>query len=467
MSKVNEKEFDEYIKTRIKEEECYDTKPIPDGVVETAIRKAKSDARGKRRLPGLLLSAVILVLSVTASLYSLFQKEEMSLVADESAVVKQPGPKVDVAKTKAELAAQGFAVIREGLPASEDTKSMKMSDIAINSGLKDYMFNSDTVVKGRVLGTRSYIDEDMAFTEVKLLVEYSLAGEAEKGDILTYVSSGGVISRYDFNKIHGIDEKFNITEEEMEAAKKELVAATFMQELVYPDDELYVFSSGSRKLPATGEVVPWMGFRINVTGGNIHEAEVHFELAETAAYKELALMESLTELSNTLERLAMEKAGYSTEAAREAAYESLTDIEEAGVKDWKSAQVLYRSKGAYMKHSRPEQEVIQVQFEGTMPITVYLRGEDLKIYEKMTIVHMVEYSMLKDDLRSGREFEFAYGDSMWGVYHEPEGWVIVRGLDRYSEYYADIEAMFANARIDGKRLEEILGAEETEITVMY
>ncbi|ALC88979.1 hypothetical protein AM500_03575 [Bacillus sp. FJAT-18017] len=98
---MNDSEFDQYIKTRIQAEERKATQPVPDEVFETAIRKANSVTKRKRRPSGLLLSAAILALSLTAGSYLLFQKEEAPLAADESAVMKQAVTKVDVAQTKA------------------------------------------------------------------------------------------------------------------------------------------------------------------------------------------------------------------------------------------------------------------------------------------------------------------------------------------------------------------------------
>jgi hypothetical protein len=467
---LNDKEFDQYIKARIQEEERQDTKPVPDEVLEMAIRKAISDAPRKRRPSGLLLSAAILVLSLTAGSYVLFQKEEAPLVADESAVMKQPVPKVDVAKTKAKLAAEGFAIKKDGIPADQSTGGALM-DIAFNFSLKDYVFNSETIVKGKVLGTRSFIEDRMAYSEVKLLVEEVISGPASKGDILTYVSAGGVISRYDFLKMEGMDEKFNMKESELESSKREMVAASFMDKVIYPDDELYVFAGkDTRTVPFTGKQAISMGFRINITGGEISNLDdIHFELADTTAYKELEEIGSLTELANTLEKLAEEKSGNSKEKALEAAYDVLSSEEQREVGNMKSAIVLYHSESLPIKDGKSDPNMIEVSFSAAKPISVYLKASDLSLYVKKKTVHAVgyTYTTLKSELKNGGEFEFAYGDWIWGVYQRKEGWVLLKGIQQYSGYFPDLPTLLEKVRIDGETMESVLNSANAEILTIY
>jgi hypothetical protein len=296
-----------------------------DKAIERGRKSKTQKKRSKLKTYGAITSMAATAV-LASGLFFFLQKEEVNTgiesmkqnnIEAKADVPQNPSKtsdvKIDLEKERQALKKDGFFVSRSDLPAetNEEPEGLRILDISHNLTLKDYVSKTDTILKGKVLGTRSYIDDTIVRTEVKLLVDESLSGNTQPGQVYTFVITGGIITEYDFWKLNG--NKNNLNANELEAAKNKLVVDDAMGTLVYPEDEMYVFvGKDTLTNPSSKEEMPMASLQIKYTGGKI-DMTTHFELAESYFSQELQAMKSVSELHNKLEKLIAEKKGYSKE----------------------------------------------------------------------------------------------------------------------------------------------------------
>jgi hypothetical protein len=481
---MNDREFDEYIKSRIRKEEAEKSVPLLDHVFEAAIHRAGSDqvvlvakqgvsatnCSPRKRFYQFLLSAAILVFTLAVGLTFLLQKEEAGNKAIQQKQEESPkngtAMKVDIEKEKQTLAAAGFETSRSGMPTEESAGSSE-KDIAYNFTLKDYVYQSSQIVKGKVVGTKTYISGDgIVLTEVKMLVKDSLMGPAKPGQMFTFVSSGGIITRYDFTKLHGIDTKFNMSESELEPLKKEWVAEDYGMGIIYPDDDMYVFVGEDTRVTPNGRKVPWIGFRIKFTGGKIGAGAPHFELEHTFAYEELRAMKSIEELEVELRNNVLDKKGYSPYKAREAAFNALPEETRRMITNRDSASVVFLSK-AMVEGESATSELIEVIFQGREHLKVYLDAKTLKVYKLIKSMEGKQYNFknLKADLEAGKKIEFNYIGSYWMLEAKQGGWTLKKNGESPGEFFESTEDLLVRGALDNETFETVFSSSKAEYVI--
>lgn len=478
---MNDREFDEYMKSRIRQEEAAKSMPLLDHVFEAAIHRAGSDqavlaakqgvsatkSRSRKKFYRFLLSTAILVLTLAVGLNFLLQKDEAGNKASqpkqEESPKKGPAKKVDIEKEKQTLVAAGFETSRSGMPAEESAGSAE-KDMAYNFALKDYVFQSSQIVKGKVLGTKTYISDDkVVLTEAKMLVEEGFMGPVKPGQIFTFVSSGGIITKYDSTKLNGIDKKFNMSEKELEPLKKEWVAESYMMGIIYPDDEVYVFAGDDTKATRDGRKVPLIGFRIKCTGGKIGAGAPNFELEESFAYEELRAMKSIEELDVELRKNVLDKKGYSPYKAREAAFNALPEETRRMITNRDSARVVFLSK-AMVEGESAASELIEVNFQGREYLKVYLNEKTLKVYKLIKSMEGKQYNFknLKADLEAGKKIEFNYIGCYWMLEAKQGGWMLKKNGESPGEFFKSTEDLLARGALGKETFETVFSSSKAE-----
>jgi hypothetical protein len=69
-----------------------------------------------------------------------------------------------------------------------------------------------------------------------------------------------------------------------------------------------------------------------------------------------------------------------------------------------------------------------------------------------------DYKLLLGDLSDGREIEFKYNETLYGIVNFSEGWSFIGANKRISEYYANPHELVKTICIEGKRLEEVFNS---------
>lgn len=296
-------------------------------------------------------------------------------------------PIVDTEEEKEKLAQEGYVTDPSALQLEEEMESAntsKLADVAFFPTLKDFIFNSKSVIKGRVIGTKSFINETnrMAFTKAKVQVVNSYDGQYKKGQIVTVIKPGAIITHYQQIIKNGIDEKFDITEEELEAAKTKMVVADNYGELILPDDQVIAFvnedvtqkQTGEGMLAIAGPIVKYKNQEI------ISEAKENY-IEDPYSLKEFYSSYELSELENKIQTAMEEKKDYSKEQIRFIAYDALNEEEQKVIIDWESATVTYHSEGRYLNGKKTPDETAVVTFrtQDENPIIIVIKEPSQKV----------------------------------------------------------------------------------------
>ena len=68
---------------------------------------------------------------------------------------------------------------------------------------------------------------------------------------------------------------------------------------------------------------------------------------------------------------------------------------------------------------------------------------------------MYTYENLISDLKMGREIEFKYNNSTFGICHWKEGWAFSRDNKKLYDYHEDVIELIKKISIDNRTLKEI------------
>lgn len=300
--------------------------------------------------------------------YPVQVKEELNLGDN---VEDRSSPSVTISQIDEEimkeiLAKEGYATDPD-LFHIEDIEYNEISgiaDIPYISTFKDFVFNSSSVIKGKVLGTKVFFDEtnQMAYTKAKVLVEKSYDNQFKEGKVLTVMKPGAIITHYQQIILKGIDKKFHISEEELEVAKNKLVVSDLPYgEPILPGDQLITFLNegefhkGEKILDISGPIIKF------------DNGELIIEPMETSIespYNTLELFEQydLAGLESRILEVINEKKGYSKENFRNIAFNAIQG-EQLEVKNWESADVTYYEKGRYLDGEKTSNEIVVVTFK--------------------------------------------------------------------------------------------------------
>lgn len=398
---MDSKEFDELIKSKIKDDVL-----TPEENIDSIIKKSIDIAQNKKKpkwfhSKALVASlAVIIVfggiLGITKGFIldkAIPKKLDVGKVEDSSKdigsakeeAIKKPIITVDIMKEKEKLAEEGYIVKRENIPTEDSGERVADTSKAYPSTLKDRVFGAIDTLKGEILGVNYFVSDKTTLTKAKFLVKESYDNKFKPGDIITVYSHGGVITHYQFIINHGIDEKFNMSKEELEEAKKKMVVdGDYGSGLLYPEDNVVVFVDKVPSFYKVDEEGYYVGGKIlKYKGENIIINNQKSICEDEEEFKELYSSDKLVDLESKIKKAVEEKVGFSKEKAKEAAYSALTEEEKKAVVNLEDSYVTYHSKGRYLNQEKSPEEIIMVTFKTSSeyPIMVVLKSGSYEVLQ--------------------------------------------------------------------------------------
>lgn len=398
---MDNKKFDELIKSKIKDDVLTPEKNI-DNILKKSIDIAQNQRKQKWFHSKALVAslAVIIVsggiLGITKGFTSdkaIPKKIDVGKVSDSSKdigstkeeAIKKPIITVDIMKEKEKLAEEGYIVKRENIPTQDSDGAGIMADKAYSITLKDRVFGAVDTLKGEVLGVNYFVSDKTTLTKAKFLVKESYDNKFKPGDIITVYSHGGVITHYQFIINHGIDEKFNMSKEELEEAKKKMVVdGDYGSGLLYPEDNVVVFVDKVPSFYKVDEDGYYVGGKIlKYKGENIIINNQKSICEDEEEFKEFYSSDKLVDLESKIKKAVEEKVGFSKEKAKEAAYSALTEEEKKAVVNLEESYVTYHSKGRYLNQEKSPEEIIMVTFKTSSeyPIMVVLKSGSYEVLQ--------------------------------------------------------------------------------------
>lgn len=398
---MDNKEFDELIKSKIKDDVL-----TPEASIDDVLKKSIDIAQNQNRpkwfhSKALVASLAVIIVSggilgITKGFISdkaIPKKLDVGKVEDSSKdigstkeeAIKKPIITVDIMKEKEKLAEEGYIVKRENIPTEDSDGAGIMADKAYSITLKDRVFGAVDTLKGEVLGVNYFVSDKTTLTKAKFLVKESYDNKFKPGDIITVYSHGGVITHYQFIINHGIDEKFNMSKEELEEAKKKMVVdGDYGSGLLYPEDNVVVFVDKVPSFYKVDEDGYYVGGKIlKYKGENIIINNQKSICEDEEEFKELYSSDKLVDLESKIKKAVEEKVGFSKEKAKEAAYSALTEEEKKAVVNLEDSYVTYHSKGRYLNQEKSPEEIIMVTFRTSSeyPIMVVLKSGSYQVLQ--------------------------------------------------------------------------------------
>lgn len=398
---MDSKEFDELIKNKIKDDVLTPEENI-DNILKKSIDIAQKEKKSKWfHSKALVASLAIIIISggilgITKGFTSdkaVPQKLDVGKVSDSSKdigstkeeAIKKPVATVDVVKEKEKLAEEGYIVKRENIPTQDSDGAGIMASKAYSVTLKDRVFESEDTLKGEILGVNYFVSDKTTLTKAKFLIKESYDNKFKPGDIITVYSHGGVITHYQFIINHGIDEKFNMSKEELEEAKKKMVVdGDYGSGLLYPEDNVIVFVDKVPSFYKVDEEGYYVGGKIlKYKGENIIINNQKYICEDEEEFKEFYSSDKLVDLESKIKKAVEEKVGFSKEKAKEAAYSALTEEEKKAVVNLEESYVTYHSKGRYLNQEKSPEEIIMVTFKTSSeyPIMVVLKSGSYQVLQ--------------------------------------------------------------------------------------
>lgn len=398
---MDNKEFDELIKSKIKDHVL-----TPEASIDSIIKKSIDIAQNKKRpkwfhSKALVASLAVIIVSggilgITKGFISdkaIPKNLDVGKVADSSKdigstkeeAIKKPIITVDITKEKEKLAEEGYIVKRESIPVQDSGERVADTSKAYPSTLKDRVFGAVDTLKGEILGVNYFVSDKTTLTKAKFLIKESYDNKFKPGDIITVYSHGGVITHYQFIINHGIDEKFNMSKEELEEAKKKMVVdGDYGSGLLYPEDNVVVFVDKVPSFYKVDEDGYYVGGKIlKYKGENIIINNQKSICEDEEEFKELYSSDKLVDLESKIKKAVEEKVGFSKEKAKEAAYSALTEEEKKAVVNLEESYVTYHSKGRYLNQEKSPEEIIMVTFKTSSeyPIMVVLKSGSYEVLQ--------------------------------------------------------------------------------------
>ncbi|MDF2607888.1 MAG: hypothetical protein K0S34_2084 [Bacillales bacterium] len=350
---MEDKNFDKFIKNKINEEPQVTPQLNIENLLQESINKSKMKKSNTINQVFAYVAAIILVVS-GAILVTNIDEKDVTKTPETKYVVKNNKPNIEILKKQ--FASEGYKVnsseIKAIDPGNEGDVTAQF-DIAFIPTLKDYVFNSDFIVKGKVIGVNYLIKDKVAYTKAKILVEKSYLGQKKVNEIVTITQTGAIISHYDQIILHEIDKKFNMTKEELEKTKNDyVIEGAFDGVLLRPDDSVVVFAGQ-----------PWIEDNVNhITGttmkfngqniSNTNEG-AHFEYLID---KEIQDLKTEQELEEKLVKYKNEKKSYSREKAIDVALNELGKNGELSFTK-ESARVYFHSNWGGIDEKQPSIDV--------------------------------------------------------------------------------------------------------------
>jgi hypothetical protein len=386
---LDNQKFDTFLKEKIKQEEPIKIGENMERILEKSIHKASENNKFSWLYTKLLTATIIFILIGSTS-FLFTEKANVNKNNDVNTTKSNtpiPSKKmaIDINKEKEKLEKEGYLIRSDGINLEGGTSMGGMADLAFVSTLKDHVFISDNVVNGKIRGVKYYIKDNFAYSEAKLLVVKSYDGKIRPGEIVTVVSFGGIVSQYDSIIMNGIDKKFTMSQKELEAAKSKMVVAnTFIDEIIYPDDQMVVFFTNESMEP-NGEVEK--GYKVSgplIKYDNekniIKKTEQGLEGLDDL-YSEFRHFDNLKSVEDTISAAIKEKQDYAPTKAREIAYNALTTEDQKKIVNWVTANVNYHSEGRFIQGKKTKPNVIVVEFRTNeeLPIIVVVSGKDYKL----------------------------------------------------------------------------------------
>lgn len=380
---MKDEQFDEYIKSKLREEPVLTFGDNIDETINKAMKKAK---KAKFRATRMIAAAIVFLgLGATATVLLQGQQDQpkMSQKNENIQANKEKLSQlaaVDVEREKERLVSEGYLVeAGSDLPEVSGPSSSALKDVRYTSTLKDYIYNSRSTVKGKVLGVKYIIGEHSAYTKAKFLVEESYSGLYKLGDIVTVVRAGAIITHYEMIIKEEIDKKFNIPEAELEQAKQKMVVVdNWGGEMIFPDESMILFIGdrvetddlNDEAYYVSGPVVKFKGKEILIPDSRMEEGYI---------FEEFFFTKQLSVFVEKLASIVKEKENYSKEKAIEAAYNFLSEQDRQQITNLENSSVRFSSRGIYYKTPK---NVIVVTFmlKNDQPLTVILK-EEYQLYK--------------------------------------------------------------------------------------
>ncbi|MDF2947807.1 MAG: hypothetical protein K0S51_2486 [Bacillales bacterium] len=353
---MEDKDFDEFIKSKINKELQIRPQLNIEKLLQESINKSKIK---KSRIIKQVFAYVAALILIVSGVILVTNKDEKVATKTPETINLRENKKPDIELLKKQFASEGYKVnsseVKAIDPGNEGDPTAQF-DIAFIPTLKDYVFNSDFIVRGRVIGVNYLIKDKVAYTKAKILVEKSYLGQKKVNEIVTITQTGAIISHYDQIILHEIDKKFNMSKEELEKTKKDyVIEGAFDGVLLRPEDSVVIFAGQ-----------PWIEDNVNhitgttmkFNGQNIINANegAHFEYLID---KEIQDLDTEQELEEKLIKYKYEKKNYSREKAINVA---LNELAKNGYSSFtkESSRVYYHSNWGGIGEKSPS---IDVDFE--------------------------------------------------------------------------------------------------------
>jgi hypothetical protein len=236
---MDDKDLDTMIRERLKAE----TKSIP--VYLTEKKKVVLDNLSSRKIKarpwlnyGIVAAAIFLVFTASFLQYIFNNKPLVNQNLEQmlNETIEQKTITVTEEERK-ELASQGYIVENkvasmEKIPTGTGAASFQSEILkTIPNTIEKLANKSEIIIKGQVIGVRYFEYKSRVltgrrmgiYTESKIKVLRSYNDKVQAGDVLTFVEEGGITTKYKYYETIDTLDKFPLSNEEIEKAKKEYV----------------------------------------------------------------------------------------------------------------------------------------------------------------------------------------------------------------------------------------------------
>jgi hypothetical protein len=254
---MKDRVFDNMIKERIKGEGTEfpqklneEISSVIQGLPDSQVRASFWSRWNRLVLPGSLTAVLIvsvLIYIIGSSMPGYRNSGVVSGTAPNSTVSggkawNQPGGP-DLTGLTAQLKSQGYNVEDNTENEENIQTGIALADFARGYfSIEDLVRDSDIIIEGQVLGTKYFDNNATTHTEAKVYVMKSYSSKVKQGEVLTYIDNGGITTQYNVIKGADMENKFTITSQELEAAKKQYVRRLINgAPYVQPGEKVFLF----------------------------------------------------------------------------------------------------------------------------------------------------------------------------------------------------------------------------------
>ncbi|ENH98083.1 hypothetical protein J416_01924 [Gracilibacillus halophilus YIM-C55.5] len=327
-----------------------------------------------------MLVISFIIWTIQSPIYTLHDSHSMDSIATKEM------PTININYEKSLLEDKGYQIEASSLPNTAEQTPTSTKDILYQSTLEDFVYNADAVIKGRILGTKSFIykKNQMAYTKAKVLVTDTYNDSLQKNQIITIIKRGAIITKYEYMMTMNMNEKFNFTEKELQKAKSEKVIAYNYGELLQADDQAFFF------LTRDNSIVPTKEYDFNTYGPVVKykDKEIIREVQTTPIEDPFNLdtfyqKYQYQDLETQIEQYVEAKGDYSKESIRQMAFLSLNTSRQHTVQNKDNASVKYYANGLVNLEIPKQTVVVTFATDNNSVIKVLVKPNEEKILKSI------------------------------------------------------------------------------------